>query len=140
MLGGLLSGRAVRLFGIGRVAVGSYTGVAAGMWILATSPPAWGVIGAVAVVGIFTGCFMPALFTQIVLRTPAALRAKVLAGATVAFSVTGPIGFIGIGVLLQHVASTVPAFVAIAATASAAAAVVAFAPPTDPRQEANPAV
>jgi MFS family permease len=125
MVGGLLSGRAVRRFGISRVAVGSYAGVAAGMWILTATPPAWGVIAAVVVVGIFTGCFMPALFTEIVLRTPAALRAKVLAGATVAFSVTGPLGFIGVGILLQHVRSIVPAFVAIAAVATVAAAIVA---------------
>jgi MFS family permease len=127
VIGGLLSGRTVSRFGIGRVAVGSYCGAAAGMWILATSPPVWGVVTAVGVVGIFTGAFMPALFTEITLRTPVALRAKTLAGANVAFSVTGPVGFVGVGLLLQHVAGTRPAFIAIAIAATAAAAIFAAA-------------
>jgi MFS family permease len=129
MIGGLLSARVIRRFGIGRVAIGAYAVEAAAMWALATSPPAGGVIGAVAVDGFCMGIFMPALFAEMTLRTPIALRAKTLAAANVAFSAGGPIGFIGVGFLLQRVTSTAPAFLAIAAAATVAAIVAAAAPP-----------
>src|SRR5437016_5143296 len=74
MIGGLLSAKVVRRFGIGRVAVGAYAVEAAAMWVLATSPPAGGVIAAVAVDGLCMGIFMPALFAEMTVRTPAALR------------------------------------------------------------------
>jgi MFS family permease len=129
IVGGLLSARVVRAIGIGRTATVSYLGTAAAMWVLVASPPAAVVIAAVAFNGVCTGLFMPALFAEMTLRTPTALRAKTLAAANVVFSVTGPIGFICVGLLLQHTVSTRPAFVAIAATATLAVAVVLAAPP-----------
>lgn len=128
IVGGLLSGRVVRRIGIGRTARVSYAGTALAMWVLVLGPSAPAVIIAVAVNGVCTGLFMPALFAEMTLRTPSALRAKTLAAANVVFSVTGPLGFIGVGLLLQHTISTRPAFVAIAATASVALAVVLSAP------------
>jgi MFS family permease len=128
IVGGLLSGRVVRRIGIGRTARLAYVGTALAMWVLVLAPPAHVVIGAVVVNGICTGLFMPALFAEMTLRTPPALRAKTLAAANVVFSVTGPLGFIGVGLLLQHTVSTRPAFIAIAATATLAAAVVLAAP------------
>src|SRR6266567_5538530 len=127
MIGGLLSAKVVRRFGIGRVAVGAYAVEAAAMWVLVTSPPPGGVIAAVAVDGLCMGIFMPALFAEMTVRTPAALRGKTLAAANVAFSVGGPLGFIGVGFLLQHVTGTAPAFLAIASVATIAA-VFATAP------------
>jgi MFS family permease len=129
IVGGLLSGRVVRRIGIGRTARVSYVGTALAMWVLVLGPPAPVVIGAVALNGVCTGLFMPALFAEMTLRTPSALRAKTLAAANVVFSVTGPLGFIGVGLLLQHTVSTRPAFLAIAATATLAAVVVLTAPP-----------
>jgi MFS family permease len=128
MIGGLLSGRIVPRFGIGRTAVGSYLGVASALWVLATTPPAWLVILSVAVNGVCTGVFMPALFAEMTLRTPPPLRAKTIAAANVVFSATGPLGFIGAGYLLQHTVGTRPAFVAIALAGSVAAAIVVAGP------------
>ena len=136
IVGGLLSAPVVRRIGIGRTAWVAYAGTALSMWVLVAAPPAPVVIGTVAVNGVCTGLFMPALFAEMTLRTPSALRAKTLAAANVVFSATGPLGFIGVGLLLQHTVSTRPAFVAIAATATVAAAVVLASPPAT-RQASN---
>jgi MFS family permease len=119
VVGGLLagrirSGRPLRSTSVATVLVAS------AMWALVSEPPAWGVAVLVAMVGVFTGLLWPSLMTELTLRPQPELRPRVLTAATTAFSVTGPIGFIGAGVLLQHVHSTRPAFVMIGAIATVA--------------------
>ncbi len=126
VVGGLISTRA-RSAGARAPAL-AIAGLAATTWALLAPLPAWGVAAAVAANGVCAGLFFPRFFSALAVRTPPAVRARVAASANTAISATGPLGFVGAGLLLQHATSGAPGFALVAAAATLGAAVVASAP------------
>jgi MFS family permease len=108
--GGLIAARYSSRIDL-RIVPGAIVGVAVSMWSLALPLPAWGVVCAVAAIGVFTGLFFPPLMAEVTLRPPEPLRAQVLSASTTLLSVTGPLGFIAAGSLLDRYRSTTPTFV-----------------------------
>jgi predicted MFS family arabinose efflux permease len=123
--GGLLSSRARR--SSDRAASLAILGLAASTWPLLAPLPAWGVALAVAANGIFAGLFFPRFFSSLAVRTPPSLRARVTTSVNAAISATGPLGFVGAGLLLYGASSVTPGFVLVAAAETLGAAIVATA-------------
>jgi MFS family permease len=118
--GGLIAARYASRIDL-RIVPPAIVGVAVSMWSLALPLPAWGVICATAMIGVFIGLFFPPLMAEVTLRPPEPLRAQVLSASTTLFSFTGPLGFIAAGLLLDRYRSTKPTFVMIGAIATVAA-------------------
>jgi MFS family permease len=120
LAGGLIAVRFASRIDL-RIVPMAIVGVAVAMWTLALPLPAWGVVIATAMTGVFTGLFFPPLMAELTLRPPEPVRAQVLSAATTAFSVMGPIGFIAAGLLLERYRAITPTFVMIGAVATLAA-------------------
>jgi hypothetical protein len=120
--GGLISARAR---GAGdRTATLAMVVMAAVTWPLLAPVPAWAVGLSVAALGVCAGLFFPRFFAALTLRTPPHLRARVMASATTLMSATGPLGFVGAGLLLQGSASAVPGFVLVAVATTVGATII----------------
>ncbi len=89
---------------------------------------------AVAANGVFAGLFFPRFFSSLAVRTPPALRARVTTSVNAAISATGPLGFVGAGLLLHRATSVTPGFVLVVAAATLGAAIVATAGAAAPTQ------
>jgi len=120
--GGLISSRTRRAGD--RTAVLAMVAMAAVTWPLLAPVPAWAVGLSVAALGVCAGLFFPRFFAALTLRTPPHLRARVMASATTVMSATGPLGFVGAGLLLQGSASAIPGFMLVAAATTAGAAII----------------
>lgn len=128
MVGGLLAARLAGRTGGGRplrLAAWAFVTGAATLWILATPLPAWAVGVTVAAYGVCIGLVFPPLMAALTVRTPPSLRPQVMTSANTAFSATGPLGFVGVGLLLSTVGPVWPALVAIAVAATVASALFA---------------
>ena len=132
--GGLLSTRARSVDG--RTARLAIVALALTTWPLLLTLPSYGVAIAIAANGLFSGLFFPRFFASVTLRTPRALRARVSAAVNTAISATGPIGFVGAGLLLQH-ASLRATYAVVAGSATVGAAIVVVAL-SSPAQVGNP--
>jgi predicted MFS family arabinose efflux permease len=119
LAGGLIAVRSASRIDL-RIVTPAIGGVAVAMWALALPLPAWGVVIATATTGVFTGLFFPPLMAELTLRPPEPIRAQVLSAATTAFSVTGPLGYIAAGLLLERYRTSTPTFVMIGAIATVA--------------------
>ncbi|HEY1329866.1 MAG TPA: MFS transporter [Actinomycetota bacterium] len=115
--GGLLATRAKSA--ADRAANLAFAGMAVATWPLVVPLPAWAVMAAVAANGLCSGLFFPRFFAAVTLRTPPALRARVMTSTMTAISATGPVGFVLSGLLLSHATSVTPAFVVVAAAFTA---------------------
>jgi hypothetical protein len=104
-------------------------GIAVSTWPLLAPLPSYGLALAIAAHGIFSGLFYPRFFASVTLRTPPPLRGRVTASVNTAISATGPIGFVGAGLLLQHAESVTATYGLVVATASIGAAIVLAATP-----------
>jgi MFS family permease len=122
VIGGLISSRARRV-GSGRVEVLSVAGMAASMWVLLVPVPAWMLAAAVAANGVCSGLFFPRFFSAVTIRTPPALRARVMTSVNIAISAPGPVGFLGAGLVAQQTGSAVPGLL-LAAVATTLGALV----------------
>jgi MFS family permease len=125
VIGGLLAARAKDTSD--RAAALAVLGMAAATVPLLFHLPAWAVALAVAANGVCSGLFFPRFFAAITIRTPAELRPTVMTSTTTAISSTGPLGFLGAGLLLQDASSPTAGFVLVVAAMGAGAAVVAAA-------------
>ena len=132
--GGLLSTRARSVDG--RTARLAIVALALTTWPLLLTLPSYGVAIAIAANGLCSGLFFPRFFASVTLRTPRALRARVSAAVNTAISATGPIGFVGAGLLLQH-ASLRATYAVVAGSATVGAAIVVVAL-SSPAQVGNP--
>jgi predicted MFS family arabinose efflux permease len=123
--GGLVSARA-RTAG-DRMATIALAGLAVSTWPLVAPLPAWGAAVAIAANGVCAGLFFPRFFSALTVRTPPALRVRVMTTVTSVMSAAGPLGFAGAGLLLQYAPSVTAGFalVAVATTAGAAIALSA---------------
>jgi hypothetical protein len=100
-------------------------GLAVTTWPLLLTLPSYGVALAIAANGFCSGLYFSRFFASVTLRTPRPLRARVSAAVNTLISATGPIGFVGAGLLLQHASLRATyALVATAATLGAAFALV----------------
>ncbi len=99
-------------------------GIALSTWPLLAPLPSYGVALAITANGICSGLFFPRFFASVTLRTPPALRSRVTASVNTAISATGPVGFVGAGLLLQHVSSVTVTYGLVVVTASLGAAIV----------------
>jgi MFS family permease len=121
--GGLVSSR-TRSTG-DRTATLAMVALALTTWPLVFGLPAWAVGVSVGANGVCSGLFYPRFFSSLTVRTPAAVRARVTASVNTLISATGPLGFVGAGLLLHRAASVTPGFVLVAATTTLGAAIVA---------------
>jgi MFS family permease len=122
--GGLVSTRARSVDG--RTGTLAIAALALTTWPLLFSLPSYGVALAIAANGVCSGLFFPRFFASVTLRTPRALRGRVSAAVNTAISATGPIGFVGAGLLLQH-ASLRATYALVAGAATLGAAIVVAA-------------
>jgi MFS family permease len=125
VVGGLVSSRARSVDD--RTAMLAIAGIAVSTWPLLAPLPSYGVALAIAANGVCSGLFFPRFFASVTLRTPAGLRGTVSATVNTAISATGPLGFVGAGLLLQHTASLTPAYGLVVAVATVGAAIVVSA-------------
>jgi len=122
VIGGLLSARAKETSD--RAAALAVVGMAAATVPLLFDLPAWAVALSVAANGVCSGLFFPRFFAAITIRTPAELRPTVMTSTMTAISSTGPLGFLGAGLLLQNAESATAGFVLVVTAFAAGAAVV----------------
>jgi MFS family permease len=122
VIGGLLSARAKETSD--RAAGLAVMGMAAATVPLLFSIPAWAVAICVAANGLCSGLFFPRFFAAVTIRTPAELRPTVMTSTMTAISSTGPLGFLGAGLVLQNAASPTAGFVLVVSAFAAGAAVV----------------
>jgi MFS family permease len=127
VIGGLLSARAKETSD--RAAVLAVLGMAAATVPLLFDIPAWAVAVSVAANGLCSGLFFPRFFAAITIRTPAELRPTVMTSTMTAISSTGPLGFLGAGLLLQNAESATAGFALVVAAFAAGAVVVATGVP-----------
>jgi MFS family permease len=121
VVGGLIASRATRIDD--RRAQLALVGAAVSALLMLVPLPAWWMGLCVVANGICSGLFFPRFFAALTVRTPAALRARVMATVTTVLSAPGPIGFIAAGLLLQYAAS--PSFsLALVAGATALGALI----------------
>jgi MFS family permease len=123
VIGGLLSARAKETSD--RAAALAVLGMAAATVPLLFDIPAWAVAVSVAANGLCSGLFFPRFFAAITIRTPAELRPTVMTSTMTAISSTGPLGFLGAGLLLQNAQSATAGFALVVTAFAAGAAVVA---------------
>jgi len=123
IVGGLISARAKRM-GM-RTASLALVAVAALSWAMVPRVPAWAVVVCVAATGVCNQIYFPRLFATLTLAPPVAMRAEVMTAAQTAMSVTGPVGFVVAGLLIDGRPVT-GAFVVVAVAASVAAAISAW--------------
>ena len=120
---GLVSSRAKSIDD--RVATLAIVALAVSTWPLVFELPAWAVAVSVGVNGICSGLFFPRFFSALTIRTPIELRARVTASAHTLLSATGPLGFVGAGLLLHGSQSATAGFVLVVAATTVGAAIVA---------------
>jgi hypothetical protein len=123
VIGGLVSARAKETSD--RAAALAVLGMAAATVPLLFDIPAWAVAISVAANGVCSGLFFPRFFAAVTIRTPAELRPTVMTSTMTAISSTGPLGFLGAGLLLQNAASATAGFVLVVTAFTAGAVVVA---------------
>jgi len=128
IIGGLISARAKRI-GM-RTATLAMVVIAALSWVMVPRVPAWVVVVCVAGTGVCNQIYFPRLFAALTVSPPVELRTQVMTAAQTAMSVTGPIGFVAAGLLIDGRPVT-GAFVVVAVAATVAAA-ISWWPQSDP--------
>jgi MFS transporter, DHA3 family, macrolide efflux protein len=103
LLGMFVVSRVVRRFGALHVAAGALVLASIPKLLLGFPLPAAGVAAALVLQGIFGPLTGAPIFTVITTRTPAALRTKVLSAAFGVMFLTGPLGQIATGPLINAV-------------------------------------
>jgi MFS family permease len=125
VIGGLVSSRAKETSD--RAMALAVVGMAMATVPLLFSIPAWAVALAVAANGVCSGLFFPRFFAAVTIRTPTEIRPTVMTSTVTAISSTGPLGFLGAGLLLQRTDSPTAGFVLVVTTFAIGAAVVTSA-------------
>jgi predicted MFS family arabinose efflux permease len=123
VVGGLISSRARETSD--RATALAVLGLAATTLPLLFDIPAWSVALCVGLNGVCSGLFFPRFFAAVTIRTPPPLRPTVMTSTLTAISSTGPLGFLGAGLLLQDAASPTVGFVLVSAAAVTGALIVA---------------
>jgi len=128
IIGGLISARTKRI-GM-RTATAAMAVLAALSWVMVPRVPAWAIVICVAGTGVCNQIYFPRLFAALTVSPPPALRTQVMTAALTAMSVTGPIGFVAAGLLIDGRPVT-GAFLVVAVAGTIAAIISAW-PRSDP--------
>lgn len=114
LAGSILASQVVRKIPLLRLAAVAIVAMALPLWILIVSMPWWTVI---VVIGAFGACaplVNAPMIAVLMVRTPAALRPKVMTAVMTISGIVGPLGFLAAGFGLQYVSLTF-VFAAVAA-------------------------
>jgi MFS family permease len=123
LVGSLVAARVVRKVPLLKLAGSAILGMALPLWFVAISMP-WPVFLLVfASLGFFAPLVNAPVLSILTVRTPPALRPKVMTAVMTVSSLIGPLGFLAVGQALQHVGIRV---VALAIAAGFTAGSVAF--------------
>ena len=136
LIGSLVAAQVVRRVKLTRLAGLAILGMAVPLWLLAITLPWPAVIVVLAAFGLCAPLVNAPVLAILTVRTPEALRPKVITAVMTISVVIGPLGFLVVGQALQHVGMRV-VFLAIAAGFSAAA--VAFSAAVRRGEEADAA-
>jgi predicted MFS family arabinose efflux permease len=120
LIGSLIAAQVVRRVALTKLAGLAILGMAVPLWLLAITMPWPLVLVVLAAFGIFAPLVNAPVLAILTVRTPAPLRPKVMTAVMTISMVIGPLGFLAVGLALQHVGMKV-VFLAIAAGFSAGA-------------------
>ena len=120
LLGSLFAAQIVRKVKLTRLAGVAIVAMAIPLWLLALTLPWPAVVVVLAAFGFCAPLVNAPIFAIMTVRTPPALRPKVLTAVMTIAQVIGPLGFLAAGLALQYVGMRV-VFLAIAAGFSAGA-------------------
>jgi MFS family permease len=114
LIGSLIAAQVVRKVALTKLAGLAILGMAVPLWVLAIDLPWPLVLIVLAAFGVFAPLVNAPVLGILTVRTPAALRPKVMTAVMTITSLIGPLGFLAVGLALQHVGMKV-VFLAIAA-------------------------
>jgi MFS family permease len=114
LAGSILAAQIVRKVPLLRLASTGILAMALPLWLLAVPMPWWTVIAVLAAFGFCAPLVNTPMIAVLTVRTPEALRPKVMTAVMTISSVVGPLGFLGVGEGLQYVSLTVVFLVAAA--------------------------
>jgi MFS family permease len=120
LIGSVIAAQLVRKVPLLKLAGLAIVAMALPLWLLAIDLPWPAVVVVLAAFGLCAPLVNAPVFAVLTVRTPEALRPKVLTAVMTISVVIGPLGFIAVGLALQHVGMPV-VFLAIAAGFTAAA-------------------
>ena len=120
LIGSLIAAQVVRKVALTKLAGLAILGMAVPLWLLAITLPWPLVLVVLAAFGVFAPLVNAPVLAILTVRTPAALRPKVMTAVMTISMVIGPLGFLAVGLALQHVGMKV-VFLAIAAGFTAGA-------------------
>jgi predicted MFS family arabinose efflux permease len=120
LVGSLFAAQIVRKVKLTRLAGVAIVAMAVPLWLLALTLPWPAVMVVLAAFGFCAPLVNAPIFAILTVRVPPPLRPKVMTAVMTIAQVIGPLGFLAVGVALQHVGMQI-VFLAIAAGFSAAA-------------------
>jgi predicted MFS family arabinose efflux permease len=120
LVGSLFAAQIVRKVKLTKLVGLAILAMAVPLWLLALTLPWPAVVVVLAAFGLCAPLVNAPLFAIMTVRTPQALRPKVLTAVMTIAQVIGPLGFLAVGLALQHVSMRM-VFLAIAAGFSAGA-------------------
>jgi MFS family permease len=114
LAGSILASQIVRKVPLLRLAAIAIVAMALPLWLLIVSMPWWSVIVVIAAFGACAPLVNAPMIAVLTVRTPAALRPKVMTAVMTISGIVGPLGFLAAGFGLQYVSLTF-VFVVVAA-------------------------
>jgi MFS family permease len=114
LIGSVVASQIVRKVPLMRLASLAILAMALPLWLLAVQMPWWLVIVVLAAFGLCAPLVNAPMIAVLTVRTPEALRPKVMTAVMTISGVVGPLGFLAAGESLQYVSLTV-VFVVVAA-------------------------
>jgi predicted MFS family arabinose efflux permease len=106
LAGSILASQVVRKIPLLRLAAVAIVAMALPLWILIVSMPWWTVIVVIAAFGACAPLVNAPMIAVLTVRTPAALRPKVMTAVMTISGIVGPLGFLAAGFGLQYVSLT----------------------------------
>jgi MFS family permease len=107
LVGSVIASQVVRKVPLMRVAAVAILAMALPLWLLAVQMPWWLVIVVLAAFGLCAPLVNAPMIAVLTVRTPEALRPKVMTAVMTSSGVVGPLGFLAAGESLQYVSLTV---------------------------------
>ena len=139
LVGSIVASQIVRKVPLLRLAAIAIVGMALPLWLLIVSMPWWCVILVIAAFGACAPLVNAPMIAVLTVRTPVALRPKVITAVMTISGIVGPLGFLAAGFGLQYVSLTVVFFL-VAAGFTVGAVAFSAAVRNGDVQAATPAV
>jgi MFS family permease len=106
LAGSILASQIVRKVPLMRLAALAIIGMALPLWLLIVSMPWWCVILVITAFGLCAPLVNAPMIAVLTVRTPVALRPKVMTAVMTVSGIVGPLGFLAAGFGLQYVSLT----------------------------------